>query len=185
MPGQTPSQTVGPFFSHALTPAAGGFVPIATGQLAVLGQSEAAIVVEGTVHDGAGDLVADALVEVWQADADGRYPDGRAKFSGFARQSTDDAGRFRFETVKPGAVEASSAPHLNVVVFARGMLNHLFTRIYFGDEAAANAQDPVLQRVPQDRREALVAQLCGHGEPPTYGFDIHLQGDRETVFFDV
>ena len=187
---QTPSQTVGPFFGVGLTRAS---------------QSQSVMVneltdgqrirIEGTVFDGAGAPIEDALVEVWQANAHGRYRHeldaGPApvdpNFSGFGRCATDANGVFHFETVKPGAIHGGDgrvhAPHLNVTVFARGMLVHAFTRMYFdGDPLDA---DPALARVDRDRRGTLVAgRVRQDGGLPVYRWDIHLQGDRETVFFD-
>lgn len=156
--------------------------------------------------DGAGEPVPDAMIEVWQADAEGRYdhpadrrgdpPALDPAFHGFARLGTDAAGRFRLDTVKPGPApgrgNARQAPHLNLAVFARGLLNHLFTRVYFSDESEANAVDPVLDTVEPARRNTLVAALEGAAgdrrgppSPPfVYRFDVRLQGADETVFFD-
>jgi protocatechuate 3,4-dioxygenase alpha subunit len=146
------------------------------------------------VLDGDGVPVTDALIELWQANAAGRYDhpeDGRDEvpleggFRGFGRCSTDGDGRFAFVTVKPGAVPgadgAMQAPHINVSVLARGVLKRIATRIYFPDEADANAADPVLSSVDRDRRDSLVAMREGN----VLRFDIRLQGERETVFFDV
>lgn len=167
----TPSQTVGPFFGFAL--------PLPDGpQVAPSGD----IVVEGHVYDGTGDPVPDALVEIWQADPDGEFPETVADdgFRGWGRCGTDPSGRFAFRTVKPGPPEPGAAPHVGVVVHARGVLHHLITRMYFPDEAEANATDPVLARVPTARRATLVARPDGD----VLRFDIHLQGRHETVFFD-
>ena len=136
------------------------------------------------------------MIEIWQANAHGRYnhPDDDRRdnlldpdFSGFGRvgTGTDPENRFGFDTVKPGAVSEGEAPHINVVVFMRGMLSHAYTRIYFSDEVDANAADPVLAAVPDDRRASLVAQRDETQGGIVYRFDIHMQGDRETVFFDV
>ena len=148
--------------------------------------------VEGRVFDGAGAIVPDAMIEIWQADAQGRYAhpaDGRssnASFKGFGRTGTgtDPENRFIFDTVKPGPIGDGQAPHLNVIVFMRGMLLHAFTRIYFSDEAAANTADPVLSSVPGDRRATLIAARQDGPGGVVYVFDIHMQGDQETVFFD-
>jgi protocatechuate 3,4-dioxygenase alpha subunit len=187
---QTPSQTVGPYFAYGLTARQYGYGDdqVADGLMArgtVPGQR---IRVVGRVLDGAGEPVTDALVEVWQADAGGRYPDAAAfadpdAFHGFGRCGTgvDPEARFVFYTIKPGSHDGE-APHLNLVVMMRGLLLHVFTRVYFPDEEAANAADPVLALVPADRRRTLVAERVGVDE---YRFDIHMQGGDETVFFDL
>jgi len=196
MPKQTPSQTIGPFFAYGLTPEQYGypFASVATGQMAdeaatgELGGGERIRII-GRVLDGEGAAIGDALIELWQADAQGRYAGAReagrnAGFVGFGRQGTgaDPDNRFIFDTIKPGAVDAEQAPHISVVVFMRGLLTHAYTRIYFSDEAEANARDPVLITVPEQRRRTLVARQEADG---IYRFDIHMQGDDETVFFDV
>ena len=184
---QTPSQTVGPFFSLGLIRPSGNV--LAAGD--VPGER---IRIEGAVVDGAGRPVEDALVEIWQADALGRYrhpldpgsSEVDSGFSGFGRCQTDSSGAFVFHTVKPGGIVAPDgrpqAPHVNVVVFARGMLVHAFTRMYFADDHIED--DPVLRTVDSSRRATLVAiPFDGPGEQ-SYRWQIHLQGDRETVFFD-
>ncbi len=184
--GLTPSQTVGPFFAIGL--------PWDAGPLAVADSTPGAIRITGTVYDGAGDPVADSLIETWQADPDGRFADlyghgGPSQvpgFRGFARYGAEDGdGRFEIVTVKPGAVPApdggEQAPHIDVSVFARGMLHRCVTRIYFADETEANATDPVLREVPAPRRDTLLASSVEGG----YLFDIRLQGPQETVFFAV
>ncbi len=187
---QTPSQTIGPFFAYALTPEPYGYPGIAGSRILPPDAAEAPIVVEGRVLDGAGEPVADALVEIWQADPAGRYGRVRGEgFFGFGRCGTDLEGRFRFETVKPGRVAGPGgrlmAPHLLVCLTARGLLNHLFTRIYFGDEEEANREDPILQLVPEERRDTLIAVREREQPVPVYRFDVRLQGERETVFFDL
>ena len=190
--GITPSQTVGPFFHYGLTPGtAYPQVPTsADGHIAAPGTAGERIVLTGRVYDGEGTLVPDVMMEIWQADSEGRYAhpaDGRPRasnaFMGFGRSDTPD-GVYRFETIKPGQVPGPNgtlqAPHMVVAVFGRGMLKHLFTRIYFEGEAA-NATDPILALVPADRRDTLIAKKDGG----TYRLDIHLQGDNETVFFAV
>jgi protocatechuate 3,4-dioxygenase, alpha subunit len=185
MRGLTPSQTVGPFFHGGLAfPGGETLCSDAT--------AGPRIRVTGVVRDGAGAAVPDAVIEVWQANAAGRYrhPDDRREvpldeaFDGFGRIPTDDAGRFAFTTVKPGCVPAADggmqAPHLVVGVLARGLLTPLFTRVYFGDEAAT-ATDPILAVVPADRRATLIASRTADAE---YRYDIVLQGAGETVFFD-
>jgi protocatechuate 3,4-dioxygenase alpha subunit len=180
--GLTPSQTVGPFFSFALTP---GRMDIAGTDLRTPDVVGEPILIEGSVTDGAGAPVPDALIEIWQADGAGKYADrgSNTAFKGFGRTETP-AGRFAFRTVKPGATEAG-APHIAVNVFARGVLRQMVTRIYFADEPG-NADDPVLKLVPEERRGTLLARPDGAADGQRrYRFDIRLQGDDETVFFDV
>jgi protocatechuate 3,4-dioxygenase alpha subunit len=191
---QTPSQTVGPFFAYGLTPQQYGYpmASIASGALAEGEVDGERIRIEGRVFDGAGQPVSDAMIEIWQADAQGRYahpadPRGsNTGFKGFGRvgTGTDPQSRFVFDTVKPGRVDLQQAPHVNVIVFMRGMLLHAYTRLYFSDETAANAQDPVLLSVPPERRATLIAHRETGQGTPVYRFDIHMQGDNETVFFD-
>ena len=183
--GQTPSQTVGPFFHFGLP--FEGDSNLITG--AVAGEK---IVIEGKVTDGAGEPVPDVMIEIWQANAAGKYDhpeDTQDKpvddgFHGFGRCATDKEGMFRFQTVKPGAVpgpgNSLQAPHLVTFVFGRGMLKQLLTRIYFEDEAH-NANDPVLGLVPEARRATLIARKTNSS---SYRLDIVLQGGAETVFFD-
>ncbi|MBP2297701.1 protocatechuate 3,4-dioxygenase subunit alpha [Azospirillum picis] len=183
---QTPSQTVGPYFAYAWTPERYGRRPLATNRLAADllsagGPPGEPIRIEGIVRDGEGAPIRDCVVEIWQARTDGTHAPGAA---GFGRCGTDDQGRYAFDTVKPGTCGDDHAPHIAVTVFARGMLSHVFTRLHFSDEAAANAEDPVLATVPADRRDTLIAR---RGETPgsvVYRFDIRLQGEGETVFFD-
>jgi protocatechuate 3,4-dioxygenase alpha subunit len=167
---RTPSQTVGPFFEFGLT----------TRPIVVPSGTPGAIAIAGRVLDGAGAPVPDGLVEIWGADARGRY----AGSAGWGRCQTAPDGGFAFTTVKPGAVRdddgSAEAPHLKVLCFARGLLKPVLTRIYFPDEAAANDADPVLAALPEAERATLVAVAAGAG---AYGFDIHLQGDGQTVFF--
>ena len=159
----TPSQTVGPFFSLCLSERSQNEL-VAAGGLRL----------DGAVLDGAGRPVPDALVEIWQADADGSYTD---EF-GWGRCGTDADGRYSFVTVKPGFVEGQ-APHLVVLVFARGLLKPVLTRMYFPDEQEANAADPVLSAVEAGGAETLVA-VRSEG---ALRFDIRLQGERQTAFF--
>jgi len=174
-PGLTPSQTVGPFLSLVL--------PWPDGPTVVPAGTPGAFWIRGVLLDGAGAPVPDGVVETWQAAPDGRFDS--PGFRGFGRSATDDAGRWEVHTVKPGLVclydDRPQAPHLAVSVFARGLLDRVVTRIYFADEAEANAADPVLQAVDPERRHTLVARPG----PDGYAHDIHLQGDDETVFFDV
>lgn len=183
--GITPSQTIGPFFAYALTPRAYGGPELATGQMAPEGVPGERIRIEGAVYDGDGLAVSDAMIEIWQADPKGRFhAQGNAGFSGFGRIETGAEGGFVIDTVRPGPLPGpdgvEQAPHLTVSVFARGLLVRLATRIYFSDEAA-NAADPVLALVPPDRRGTLIAQRSGNG---AFRFDIRLQGEGETVFFE-
>ncbi|MGA5302836.1 protocatechuate 3,4-dioxygenase subunit alpha [Nucisporomicrobium flavum] len=168
--GPTPSQTVGPYLSIGLTWAEGPYV--------VAEDAPGAVWLHGRIRDGAGEPLPDALVETWQADPQGRFH--TPGFRGFGRCGTDDDGRWAIRTVKPGPVEGQ-APHLVVSVFARGLLHRVVTRLYFADEAAANGGDKVLATVPPERRHTLLAERDDVG----YRFDIRLQGDDETVFFDL
>ena len=198
----TPSQTVGPYFAMRL--------PWPNGPFVVPEGTMGAITIVGRLFDGAGNTIPDGLIETWQADPDGQFahpddprgpsPSGYRSFRGFGRCPTAPDGSYRIVTVKPGPLPdplargedgagggAAEAPHLDVSVFARGLLDRVVTRMYFPDEAEANAADPVLSSITeQDRRAGLIAVP----EPGPAGgsllrFDIYLQGDRETVFFDV
>jgi len=193
--GVTPSQTVGPFFKYGLTPDGKyDWNDAFTSNLITQDTSGERIRIEGGVFDGDGKPVPDAMLEIWQADAQGRFSDPQDKralpnstFKGFGRCGTDANGSYSFDTIKPGQVAdpdgKPQAPHILLAVFGRGMLMHLYTRIYFGDEAA-NAADPVLALVPADRRATLIAtRKAGAGS--AYHFDVRLQGDNETAFFDV
>lgn len=183
---QTPAQTIGPFFHDCL-------MERGVDDLDPERRAGRHVSVSGRVLDGDGLPVGDAMVEVWQADDEGRYRHplaghfdvAPASFLGFGRVATDDDGNWALETVVPGPVSDpdgnSQAPHLNVQVFARGLLDLLCTRIYFADEET-NAADPVLSTVPEGRREALLARPDGDN---AYRFDIVLQGDDETPFFAV
>jgi len=186
--GITPSQTIGPFFAYALTPEFYGFAPLAGNMMRTPDVEGEPIRIEGRVFDGTGAVIDDAMLELWQADGAGRYardlPAGsNRQFTGFGRCETKPGG-FSFETVKPGRVPgpggALHAPHINIGLFARGLLRRLFTRLYFEDEPL-NASDPVLNLIPEDRRGTLIAK---RGPAGSYLFDIHLQGGKETVFFE-
>jgi len=161
----TPSQTVGPFFGVGL--------PFEKGEQLAPPGAAGVMRIEGQVLDGKGEPVPDALLEIWQP------------ATGFGRARTDSEGAFSFTTVKPGPVPAPDggmqAPHFNVTVFARGLLRHLVTRMYFPDETEANGADPVLNLVEPARRETLIAKDCGG----VLHFDVRLQGERETVFFAI
>jgi protocatechuate 3,4-dioxygenase, alpha subunit len=182
----TPSQTVGPYFGFAL--------PWPAGPLVVAEGTPGAIRIHGAVYDGAGAPVDDAMIETWQADPDGRFahpddPRGAVTwtgFRGFGRCGTDAAGRYSILTLKPGPVPgagaAVQAPHIDVSVFSRGLLARVATRIYFPEEEAANAADPVLSALPRGAAaETLIAVRTDDG----YRFDVHLQGENETLFFAV
>jgi protocatechuate 3,4-dioxygenase alpha subunit len=209
--GQTPSQTVGPFFHYGL-PWKGGADLVGKSDMGarpelfpeehyVLNLSSPSgtpqgevIEVAGCIRDGNGDPITDAMVEIWQANAAGRYrstDDTRAEvpmdphFVGFGRASSDNAGIYRFRTVMPGRVpgpgNSLQAPHVAVSVFGRGLLKRLATRLYFQD-APGNDADPVLAVVPEGRRETLIAKRQEDG---VWWLDIVVQGDGETVFFDI
>lgn len=192
--GLTPSQTVGPFFAYVLTPHAypEAARAIFSSDLATPDAQGRRIRIEGAVLDGDGEPVIDAMVELWQADGEGRFATGapepgrNAAFTGFGRSDCDAAGGFAFRTVLPGAVPGPDgrmqAPHVNVGVFARGLLKRLFTRIYFEGEAA-NATDPILALVPAERRPTLIATRTERDGEAVYRFVIRLQGENETVFF--
>jgi protocatechuate 3,4-dioxygenase alpha subunit len=192
---QTPSQTVGPYFAYGLCPQQYDYdlKSLFTPTIATPEAEGEHVLLVGQVFDGDGKVVGDAVLEFTQADGAGRYPatrDDIAKsgFTGFARvgTGTDAQQRFVVETVKPGRISPEDAPHINVTVMMRGILTHAFTRVYFDDEAAANAADPVLNAVPADRRATLVAKrVTQAGGLPVYRFDIRMQGADETVFFDV
>lgn len=190
---QTPSQTIGPFFAYGLTPEEYGKSGIWSGILVNDATKGERIRIHGQVIDGAGEPVTDALLEIWQADHDGRYhhPSANEKevFQGFGRRSTDENGMYSFMTIKPGRVPATQqrkqAPHVNLIVFSRGILVHAYTRIYFSDELEANNSDPVLQSVDHKRRATLIANRDESQAVPRYNFNVHLQGRHETVFFDV
>lgn len=184
---QTSSQTVGPFFAYGLAAQQYqyDFPSLVSGDLRkkdLLGQK---INVKGQVIDGNDTPIHDALVEIWQADPNGNYntnPNG--KFFGFGRMGTGsgDFVGFNFKTYKPGKTAPNSAPHINITVFARGMLNHLFSRIYFSDEEEENKKDLLLNEIDTSLRSRLIAEKENENE---YRFDIYLQGDKETVFFDI
>ena len=191
---QTPSQTVGPFFAYGLTPTQYGydFKSLFTPVLAQPHAKGEHIVVTGQVIDGAGNPVMDAIVEIMQANADGKpvtsiAQAGAEGFTGFGRCGTGTfpQSRYQFQTVKPGVAAVGEAPFINVCVTMRGLLVHTFTRIYFDDEAEANGKDAVLNSVPAARRGTLIATRETTGAGPVYRFDIRMQGDAETVFFDL
>jgi len=194
--GVTPSQTVGPYFAYGLT--SNGrydWNDAFSSNLVTSDTSGERIRIDGRVFDGDGQPMPDCMLEIWQADAQGRFSDPQdqralpnSSFKGFGRCGTDGNGGYAFDTIKPGIVPdpdgKPQAPHILLAVFARGMLLHLYTRIYFSGEAA-NATDPVLALVPSDRRATLIAQQANCNGNAVYRLDIHMQGDNETVFFDV
>lgn len=174
---QTPSQTVGPYFAYGLTAAQYGydFDQIANDVLVADDMLGDRIHIVGRVFDGKNEIIPDAMIEVWQPDI---------KAFGRMGTGTDPKNRFHFETVKPQSVD-DQAPHLAVIVLMRGLLVHAYTRIYFSDEAVTNAKDAVLNSVPAERRDTLIAQKQIVNGRTEYHFDIHMQGEAETVFFDV
>jgi protocatechuate 3,4-dioxygenase alpha subunit len=186
----TSSQTIGPFFAQGLGP---GWPDLAEGA-----EEGERIVIEGRVVDGDGKPVPDAMLEIWQADAEGRYPLPSASetstghptsFRGFGRALTNEAGEYRFTTIKPGRVPgpggAPQAPHVNLTIFARGLLRHLTTRIYFAGEPS-NESDPILTTVTDPAaRSTLLAARQGAHPTVVFRFDVVLQGEGETAFFDV
>lgn len=185
--GLTPSQTVGPFLAIGL--------PWPDGPFVVAEDAPGAITITGVVRDGAGDPVPDAMVETWQAGPDGRFahPDdprgaSGSGFRGFGRCPTGPDGSFRIVTLKPGPLPCpeggTEAPHIDMSIFSRGLLDRVVTRVYFSDEADANDADPVLASIEESRKGSLVALA----DPPgsgLYRFDVRLRGEDETVFFDV
>lgn len=189
-PGLTPSQTVGPFLSIGLTWPDGAY--------AVTPSTPGARWIRGHLYDGEGVPITDGLIETWQADPGGHFhhPDDPvgfaaspvAGFRGFGRSATGPQGEWEICVLKPGRVPAADgvlqAPHLDVTVLARGLLDRVVTRIYFGDEVEANAADPVLRSVAEHRRGTLIADLAVIAADG-YTFEIRLQGEHETVFFDL
>ncbi|WP_367109549.1 protocatechuate 3,4-dioxygenase subunit alpha [uncultured Psychrobacter sp.] len=191
---ETASQTAGPFVHIGLALEIAGFEsrPDEIWQdLAKEGATGEHIELVGCVYDGNGDLVHDALIEIWQADSQGNYIsefDNKQPFSGFGRSACAADGEFKFNTIKPGAVDFNGtlmAPHVNIAIFARGINIHLQTRAYFDDEEEANDKCPILNSVPSPiRRKTLIAAKEEGDDKPRYRFDIRLQGENETVFFD-
>ncbi|WP_018622503.1 protocatechuate 3,4-dioxygenase subunit alpha [Spirosoma luteum] len=196
---QTPSQTVGPFFAYALTAEQYGYPydSLMNHTLVSLDTPGQRIVVTGQVWDGAGATISDAVVELWQADAQGHYRTAPIEgntathtdrgFLGFGRVGTGTlpGHRYQFTTLKPGATGEGSAPHINVMLMMRGSLRNLYTRLYFADEPEANAQDILLNAVPAERRATLLAHRKEVNGEIRYIFDIHMQGSDETVFFEL
>ena len=191
---QTPSQTVGPYFAYGLTPQQYNY-DMASMFDAVIADNSAKgehIQIIGQVLDGAGKPIADAMLEFLQADADGNYVTSTddivdTGFTGYARigTGTDAQQRYILQTVKPGATAPGQAPHIDIIVFMRGLLAHAYTRLYFDDETSANNEDEILNTVPADRRHTLIAKREQQAGGVVYQFDIQMQGQDETVFFDV
>lgn len=174
----TPGQTIGPFYGFAL--------PYEDGEKLVDRTHPGAVRLHGTVYDGKGVPVPDSMLEIWQADESGQVPDKPGSllrdgytFTGWGRQAVDNAGYFNFTTVNPGATEPGKAPFIQLVVFARGLLNRLFTRIYLPEDTEALANDPLLASLPEERRRTLIAT---REEDGSLRFDVRLQGEGETVF---
>ncbi|PWE33452.1 protocatechuate 3,4-dioxygenase subunit alpha [Maritimibacter sp. 55A14] len=199
---ETPSQTAGPYLHIGLSPSAAGFAPYAREfgqQIAGPDTPGRRIRIAGRIIDADDTPVRDAIIEIWQADAAGIYPhpddprhaQAAPGFTGFGRVACDfETGEWAFETIKPGSVEGPDgsprAPNLNLWIVARGINLGLSTRLYFGDEEAANATDPLLCAIAEPaRRATLIAASTESGEVPAYRFDIRLQGEGETVFLDI
>ncbi|MEQ1647449.1 MAG: protocatechuate 3,4-dioxygenase subunit alpha [Hyphomicrobiaceae bacterium] len=200
---ETPSQTAGPYVHIGLIPRQAGFEIFEKDFSNVLTTPTTRgehIVIEGNVYDGSGSAIRDVLLEIWQANADGRYnhPADTQKgtidkdFRGWGRTGSDfKTGLYRFETVKPGPVSARAgrgimAPHISFWIVARGINIGLQTRMYFSDETTANAADPVLKAIElEKRRQSLVATRSTRDGKTVYTFNIVVQGDNETVFFDI
>ena len=188
----TPSQTVGPFFAYGLTAVQYGYDYTSIADDLLIGPDTDInrILITGCVYDGQGKVVPDAMVEFYQVDSSGKYRSAplekdRDNFRGFGRlgTGTQPGSRFIFTTVKPGAI-GGQAPHINVILFMRGSLLHVYTRIYFDDEST-NEKDPLLNFVPETRRHTLIAKRSPRTDITEYRFDIHMQGENETVFLDV
>jgi len=196
---ETASQTAGPFVHIGLAPSTSGtqlLKPEFGNTVAGPDVPGEPIAIEGIIYDGEGTPVRDAVLESWQADGAGRYahpeaPDGGSAFRGFGRMACDfETGLFTLRTIKPGPVPGRNgtvqAPHINLWIMARGINIGLQTRLYFSDEVTRNTADPVLSMIPSaNRRETLIANKSERDGNIFYRFDIHLQGERETVFFDV
>lgn len=183
----TPGQTIGPFFGYA-----SGYenvhIPFRDGQHLVSPASPKAVRLTGTVYDGSGAPIPDAMIEIWQADENGQIVQETGSlvrdgwtFTGWGRATADNVGTYTFSTVNPGPTEEGKAPFIHVVVFARGLMNKLHTRVYLPEDTAALEQDALLSSLDADRRQTLVAQREADG---TLRFDIRLQGEGETVFLE-
>jgi protocatechuate 3,4-dioxygenase alpha subunit len=185
---QTPSQTIGPFFAYSLTAAQYGynFNSIVNGSLVNDTAEGEQVFITGNVFDGEGNAIHDAMIELWQADAKGNYQNqfNASGYKGFGRlgTGTEEDKSFTFKTIKPGSVN-NQAPHINVILFMRGSLHALYTRIYFADEQ--NDNDPLYKSVDTERRKTLIAKRMEKNGKILYQFNIYLQGLNETVFFNV
>ncbi len=195
---QTPSQTIGPFFAYALTAEQYGYPydSLMNHTLVSPNTPGQRVVITGQLWDGAGATISDAVIEFWQADAQGHYRTAPIEentathtdrgFLGFGRVGTGTlpGHQFQFTTLKPGATGEGLAPHINVMLMMRGSLRNLYTRLYFADEPEANAQDALLNAVPEKRRDTLLAHRKEMNGEIRYVFDIHMQGPDESVFFE-
>lgn len=191
---RTPSQTIGPFFAYSLAAGQYGYAynSIVNGSLFDAAEEVERIYITGNVFDGKGNSIHDAMIELWQADANGVYrtlPVNKKNdgFTGFGRLGTGTHAthKFTFVTIKPGSVDELQAPYINVILFMRGSLLPLYTRIYFSDEEAANNKDELLNTIEAGRRDTLIAQRMERSGLVEYVFDIYMQGENETVFFEV
>lgn len=190
---QTPSQTIGPYFAYGLCPEQYryAFTSVFATHMAQPCAPGEHLTIQGMVYDGAGKPVDDAMIEAIQADHAGCYPGREPRaacgFTGFARVGTgaDPSCRYRIDTVKPGVVRQGEAPHVDLIIHMRGLLQHVYTRLYFSDETQANARDPVLAGLDPARRDTLIARRMTASGRALYAFDIHMQGPHETVFFDL
>ena len=185
---QTPSQTIGPYFGYGLTPGQYGyeFGNICGPVLAEENAEGEHIIIRGQVFDANGNSIDDAMIEIWQPDSKGVFQKEKADgFISFGRCGTgmNESNTFDFQTIKPGSINGQ-APFINVIVFMRGLLSHMYTRIYFSDEIEKNSQDEVLNAVSEDRRNTLIANKTEEGKQTVYTFNIYMQGEKETVFFD-
>ena len=193
---QTPSQTIGPFFAYGLTPKQYGYNEIKDIASNNLNSEETIgerISIEGIVFDGNNEPVDDALIEIWQASSSGLYVTSKNlkntndSFCGFGRCGTgiNPQRKFTFTTIKPGTTSENQAPHINFIIFMRGLLSHVYTRMYFPEEEVANQHDSFLLNVPKTRRQTLIAKHISYRRVKVYQFNIYMQGATETVFFDV
>ncbi|MEZ5021855.1 MAG: protocatechuate 3,4-dioxygenase subunit alpha [Chitinophagales bacterium] len=185
---QTPSQTIGPYFAYGLTPKQYNYDHgnICSPELADKSAKGEHIIIKGIVLDGNNQPVNDAMIEIWQPNSKGEFihekKDGFVSF-GRCGTGTTEVNQFEFKTIKPGSL--NGAPYINVIVFMRGILSHMYTRMYFSDEASANSEDNFLNQIDDNRKHTLIAnKLPGGGEENVYEFNIHMQGDNETVFLD-